>query len=82
MAMRHAKSAAVPAEFFLQLTHAVPDKLDTPVAPLAQAVENFAIEHERAVHAPALFQGGIERGMIERAQVASEPHQGNVVSQL
>ena len=81
-AMQDLQPAAVARQFLLQFTHAEPDELDAPVVAPRQPAENFAIEHECAVDAPALLQRGVEGGMIETAQIAPEPHHGDIVGHL
>ena len=47
-----------------------------------EAIEDFAIENERAMDAPALGQGRVQRGVIETAQIAPEPHHRDIVGHL
>ena len=73
-AVEHHEAAAAPCELLLQLAHAVPDELDAAVVAAGEAIEDFAVENERAMDAPALRQRRVQRGVIETAQIAPEPH--------
>ena len=50
------------------------DEADPPVAARGQRIEDLAIEHEDAEHPCALAQGVMQRGVVDMAQVAPEPH--------
>ena len=72
-AVTHDQPAAPRPQRAVQFDHAGVDELHPPVGPLRQRVENRGVKNEGAKHLPVVFEGVVERRMIEVTQVATKP---------
>ena len=57
--------------------HRFPDEFHPPVD-TRQGVEDLAVEDKHAVDVAATLQGGVQRGVVVDAQVATEPDQSRI----
>jgi hypothetical protein len=75
MSVTDDERAAATGERAGELDDAVVYELDAPVGAIGKCVEDLAVEHERAEDARERCERAVERGVIEIAQIATEPHQ-------
>ena len=75
MAVTHDEATAVTLQRGREIRHGLADELDPAVVAARQRVQDLAVEHEYAKDRAAPGEGVIQRGVIEVAQVAPEPHE-------
>jgi hypothetical protein len=72
--VRHAVRPGQLAQLLVEPLQAVADEFDAPVG-ARQRIQDRAVEHECAPHAPGRAQGLVQGGVVLGAQVATQPHE-------
>ena len=66
----------------VELDDGVVDELDAPVVAPRQRIQDLAVEHEHAVDGARVLERGVQRRVIEVAQVAAEPDERAFVADV